>query len=273
MKTLLLIFSLVISSSLGNKQIRLSNKEIIKYNKYIAENSTTAVTHQSQSKQSYGTGLFVKIKNKTYVLTNAHICLPENLNDSIVFGFNSKNESLFNTYSVNELVYNKTSDVCFIPLKEHLRSKYSYDFKTITQNFYEKFQNNGYQELFKHFGYFFVQTQALIAPQLYTLTFNHKRQYSSVESYVGSFLNWNFSHPIQMASSNGSTSVINHPRSQTYSFPTHQGDSGSPVFNANYELVGIIFANTIVLHNKKDPEYTAGLIILSEELIKLSQRI
>lgn len=209
----------MISSTLEYQELKMTNSEMLAYNKYIAKNSTTAVTHQSQLKQSYGTGLIVKIKGKKFVLTNSHLCLPINESDSIVFGFKTQNESSFNTYSVNELIFNKDHDVCLIPFKDHVISKYAYEFKNITQNFYERYQNTAYQELHRQFAYFFIQTSALVEKQLYTLTFNHKRQHNQVEIYSGSFLNWNFSSPIQMASSNGSETTVSHPRSQSFSLP------------------------------------------------------
>ena len=93
-----------------------------------------------------------------------------------------------------------------------------------------------------------------------------------MEKYIQVRFNRGTFHPIFSLQH---SMALKHPRSQSYSFPTHQGDSGRPVFNANYELVGLLFDNCIGVHDKdkKIYEYQARLIILSKELIELAKQI
>lgn len=113
----LLIFTFFLEQYLYENQIKLINQNIVEIRNHALK----------------GSGFIINIKNKSYVLTNAHICLSEdydqNKEKNAKYSFDIKNEyftELISYIDISKLIFDEKKDLCLIPInKRGLRVEFS----------------------------------------------------------------------------------------------------------------------------------------------------
>lgn len=202
--TILILLSVVTYSFyLHNTNIKNIKKAVI-----VIENKTSNLN---------GSGLIVKKNDHYFLLTNKHVCKPNNYEKEDWVFHNNDNyyyEEIHNNQKFHMLNY----DVCFVKLKSkfyNLNHFYSVDYKvnSIVKLFLNK--TNNLNHLTQN------RTSKLII---------QKGKYLKTLKAI-SFLN----------TSSSKVKVIKQQNSSVTNIKIIQGDSGSPLFNDYGELVGIAF--------------------------------
>lgn len=236
-----------------------------------------------------GSGMYVTHKNKYFALTNAHVCVGQRTEKSLsdfTIAFNSDTEQREGIlYNFKDMVISTEHDVCFIPLDFIPVSSYDlsnsqlylsigeYTRPSVTEfitnfKYYENFLATGKDHwLMRDLGDVVRKNN----DQAITLTYNHgnwdkERFIGDLLDLRGNFIGSKTNANIKIASNSKKTKV--HPYSLQYSFPTIPGDSGSPVFDTKYNLIGVIFGNTI-LDEEKSIQATHGLMVPIREAVAL----
>lgn len=174
-----------------------------------------------------GTGIYISHKDRHYVLTNKHVCLPGTVENvlwdyDISFDFNSKHEQIVgNVYSTFNLITDPVFDICLIPLK--YKPKASYPIANVRT---------------------ILGVDDLMAMNVYSLTYNRGEGTSFLRKAMGEYKGMVTNSLVEEKTVFGTKNMILNLLSFTYSINTIPGDSGSPVFNFNGELIGLVFAST-----------------------------
>ena len=234
--------------------------------KEIAENSLVKIKAGSY-RTITGSGILINVRNKINVLTNAHVCLGvdylkivsnKKINSKINFLIDGK--ELFATTSVDakELIYNVEEDWCVVPLQLA-----SFNANIITRHLFNDK----------------MPKKALM------ITYNRQKNVKKYDKFIGCSTD-PFLHLIEERGScesdpipqnfanfnvTGKNSKIKKMKlglHYLYKFPVIPGDSGSPVFDEKYNLVGLIVGQRVndVDKNKIDWGYVTPLISLQKNL-------
>lgn len=179
----------------------------------------------SGDSKTYGQGIVVLIEKKTYFMTNAHVCLgskkqallagDEIDNKSNYFEIQTKVAYLKKEIKFKEMIYNFNFDLCLIPIVA----------------------NSGYelkQPEFDRGKAYFVSYQG-----------RDKRLMENSSRYYGKILQRDKINKSYFVNSQRQKVICEFKFNKVtwFDFNAISGDSGSPVFNQNNELIGILFAS------------------------------
>lgn len=207
---------------------------------------------------SSGSGILISYKTNNYFITNAHVCLGhykkevykefndewliEDFNQShkVLMRINSNNHLISLNLSLSEIKYHPFKDVCIIPIPNHITIKNPYILNNSIQipknnklaffYTYNKRNETDSRKLIKSYGMYDSSWSK-----------NKKYLYTSTEN-----------QSISMVMTIGLTTK--------FSFKTIKGDSGSPVFNNQNELIGLVFATGFKQY---------GMVLPKESILEL----
>ena len=239
MKTLLLI-TLAFTTFISLPAIT-SNDESFLDVKTAIENSLVKIIAMNGTLGSKGSGTLITIKDQLFTLTNAHVCLSTEL-DNAIFGNkvrNLFNYTIYNSFNKidllvdkNDLKYNLSEDWCLIPTAVKLK------YKVIDTSFLSD----------------------TITPIVKYLTYNRNDKNENTETYHlfrGCTVDVNVGTPscadhsdrqsnltqTYLASDGSTEKDMKISEGYAYYLPVISGDSGSPVFDDQNHLIGLITAN------------------------------
>lgn len=194
-------------------------------------------TVKIQMNESFGTASYISYNNKSYLITNAHVCLGDkyqhNMDRKTVEGifdtdylfYRIKGVEYF--VNVDKIKLNLEYDICLFPSKRGL----TYTLAEPRLGEYVFYFTRIRGKLYKKFG-------RVISSEIKTIpiVFKDKVKIQNSAFYV--------------------------------STPTVGGESGTPVFNYYQELVGLVFARASTRSKKK-----LGLIVSSKYIKKMIEGI
>lgn len=242
--------------------------------KQTALNSSVEVRHSSEMGRSKrGSGLIVSIGDLNYVLTNAHVCLVDNtsiyhVSNSQKINYNISNNHVSMFLSVEgkkELIYDLKMDVCLIPIKD-IKPVYSYSLLDAKMMPPEQSISYDWDSHFNLFQSFYSLLPDFYY-EAYTITSNHTRKDNAV--YVGTFLRREVNQYFVATSSENLRVQLLHPEGYAFDFAAKPGDSGSPVFDSGYNLIGVLFASRSLLHENNVFEYKEGSVVSISHVLEL----
>lgn len=223
----------LISSTLSSGTLSFTSKEII-------DNSVVLLKVFSPKKAgAKGSGILINLKNEVKILTNAHVCLAyelPNLKQALkkdvefTYGLHSKNETAYFSTPLSSLEFSLQEDWCLIPLSR------TPDYPVLTEEF--------------------LSTK--VDARAFSVTYNHENSSNKPLSFFkGCQIQDDkeeckkTANPLGLIrlSLHGKKKVlskINLQKHYKFSFPTISGDSGSPFFNSEGLLVGLITGRTTI---------------------------
>ena len=210
-------------------------------------NSSVYVSIKDDLKESGGSGIIIKNDDKFYVLTNAHVCLSSNFNhikeniskNKISYEFYNEKNNIKLSTTVKNLIYSIEYDTCLIPIS---KSKFSYNIEK--EPFFMP-------KAHKNLKYFSYQTSYGKSKKLNKFTGKIKRKiFNQSFSYID-FKNKKRRKFFKLKKG----SIIDAP--------VISGQSGSPVFDSNWNLISLIMGNQKNLWGKINHGYTTDTEMLA----------
>lgn len=190
-------------------------------------NTAKEATLRLNINQMQGSGIAIKYYDKKFILTNAHVCLMNYYSDAIKnlslpdkevnLTVTSETAVVGTSYKFGDVYFSVKTDICIIP----------------------------YQDLFRNITFYEVKNNPFKVwhgDQIKTYTRNRSDSIYEMEGIIQ-----NYTPEIKICmQKNKNKDCINSNIFENViinNFKTIAGDSGSPIFDENMNLVSLVFAN------------------------------
>lgn len=188
-----------------------------------------SLNYDKVNHSTFGSGIILNYEEKSYFATNAHVCYGSQYtkisleNKKVNYEFNFAIKTLKQNYLLtlypDQIKVNIQEDVCLLELPTYYKEGYTITFNKIS--------------LYDH-------------KKAYFLTFNRLKK-DKIVKFSGKLqkVNQNKLIDINVVSESQQhiETFFTMKEQSLYSFLAIPGDSGSPVFNFNNELIGLVFSS------------------------------
>lgn len=229
------------------------------YSNTIIDESVGLIHINGKNYNNRASGIMISHNSMNYFATNAHVCLGEykseiyhnykmnwlkteqiEENSELNYVIELKNETIIMSTSIKKLIYQPFKDICLIPIDS--LSKYKYAYKIKYSNIAFESQKN-----------------------VRAITYNRSKNKLSKLEMIGKLIKT--FKPVERVAyydkgNLKSDLILELEKVNQYSFKATFGDSGSPVFDHNNELVGLVYSKS---GDGKD----FGSVIPANEIVKL----